>query len=407
MVKNPWARQGWKGRFSPTDAQNWTPQLRKALGYDPKKHIKKDDGIFWIEYNDLKQWYSSLYINWNPNLFKYSISQHGFWSVNVGPKNDSINIGYNPQYTLDIQIGNDNNNDNESNVVDGGSVWILLSKHMKNTKREEQSKEDFLSLRVYDESTTMKNIDRRVFYRKNALHTGVYIDSPHYLMKMDVNTGDNNIKKSKKYQRHYTVVISQYEKKNDVSYTIIAYSTLPCRFKPILDKKFWKYSKVLVGQWTKKYCGGSVTKDSYLDNPQFLIQLSWKANIRILLEAPIEFSVNILVFKCITLNDDGTPINNDNNDNNTSNDTDNNNENETKDASDNSTNNGRLTKREHYAKKLIVGDSGSYRPGVSYVDIPKIGEGIYVAVISTFETNKIGRFKITIKSTENMKFKPI
>ena len=37
LLKNPWAKKRWKGRFSAEDSSSWTPKLKKALGYDPSK----------------------------------------------------------------------------------------------------------------------------------------------------------------------------------------------------------------------------------------------------------------------------------------------------------------------------------------------------------------------------------
>lgn len=44
MVKNPWTHLRWKGRFSENDKENWTPERRKALDYDPDAAQEKDDG---------------------------------------------------------------------------------------------------------------------------------------------------------------------------------------------------------------------------------------------------------------------------------------------------------------------------------------------------------------------------
>ena len=143
LIKNPWASKRWKGRFSAHDDKSWTPQLRKALNYNPNREKQFDNGIFWMCLTDVMQYFSAIFLNWNPDLFSFTISQHGFWSKSIGPKNDSYNLGYNPQFTLDVDTAA-NQEQKERNMDDnsdgGGSVWILLSKHMESSKRQEQDK---------------------------------------------------------------------------------------------------------------------------------------------------------------------------------------------------------------------------------------------------------------------------
>lgn len=46
MLKNPWNHLRWKGRFCENDVTNWTPELQKALNYDPKSAQTFDNGSF-------------------------------------------------------------------------------------------------------------------------------------------------------------------------------------------------------------------------------------------------------------------------------------------------------------------------------------------------------------------------
>ena len=50
QMRNPWGHSGWEGKFSSTDTQSWTEELRHALGFDP---AASDDGTFWIEASDM------------------------------------------------------------------------------------------------------------------------------------------------------------------------------------------------------------------------------------------------------------------------------------------------------------------------------------------------------------------
>ena len=48
MLKNPWSHLRWRGNFSENDEDNWTPELRKALNYDPKSAQMVDNGRLFM-----------------------------------------------------------------------------------------------------------------------------------------------------------------------------------------------------------------------------------------------------------------------------------------------------------------------------------------------------------------------
>ncbi|XP_070768074.1 calpain-7 isoform X3 [Enoplosus armatus] len=76
QLKNPWSHLRWKGRYSERDEKNWTPELLKYLNFDPKTAQKFDNGVFWIAWEDLCQYYDVIYLSWNPALFKDSSCIH-------------------------------------------------------------------------------------------------------------------------------------------------------------------------------------------------------------------------------------------------------------------------------------------------------------------------------------------
>eukprot|EP01084_Bolivina_argentea_P006406 12151_1 len=402
LLKNSWAQKRWNGRFSVDDDTNWTASLLKALNYDLVKERLCDNGVFWMCLEDIIAHFSAIFVSWNPDLFAYKMSVHGFWSKTVGPQNDSYNLGYNAQFTLDVDAPMDK-------TQDCFPVWILLSKHMENIKREEQDKNDFVTLHVYDE-TKVNTCDRRVFYRKGAIHTGTYINSPHYLAKIDVCMDD--CKKCR-----YTVVMSQYEKKHNVAYTITSYSSIPITIKPIDEHKLWTCQKTFIGKWDKYCCGGSPNHDTFPENPQFKIKIKSKSNLRFILEAPMEVSINVQLYLCT--NDDDSinyqlperciiqkliiewvhyannyfPY-------------------EILDLIINYwyivdddkqiKKSGKIWKRTSYSKRLLISDSGPYRYGFTMMDALNIEEGTYIAIISTFKPKAMSGFKFNIKSNKSV-----
>ncbi|XP_033854201.1 calpain-7 isoform X2 [Acipenser ruthenus] len=76
QLKNPWSHLRWKGRFSERDEKSWTTELLKYLNFDPKTAQKFDNGVFWITWEDLCQYYDVIYLSWSPALFKESSCIH-------------------------------------------------------------------------------------------------------------------------------------------------------------------------------------------------------------------------------------------------------------------------------------------------------------------------------------------
>ncbi|CAL1539156.1 unnamed protein product, partial [Lymnaea stagnalis] len=199
MLKNPWNHLRWKGNFSEKDEANWTTELQKALNYDPKSAQMFDNGVFWIDYDSLCKFFDVFYINWDPELFKYTTCMQHTWQAKEGPKRDTYNISDNPQYKLEVK-GNQS----------GAAVWILLTRHITD-KADFADNKEFITVLVY------KNGGKKVFYPYDPppYKDGVRINSPHYLCKLVEGATKDP----------YTLVISQYEKNNTTHYTLRVYST--------------------------------------------------------------------------------------------------------------------------------------------------------------------------------------
>ena len=76
----------WKGNYSEFDARHWTPKMKAALKYDPKDAQNFDNGVFWIDYDSMCEFFDVIYMNWNPELFKHSYSIHNMWKAGLGPR---------------------------------------------------------------------------------------------------------------------------------------------------------------------------------------------------------------------------------------------------------------------------------------------------------------------------------
>lgn len=122
LLKNPWAHKSWKGKYSSHDKASWRdPDLRKELGYRVELASQMDDRVFWICWDDILKYFRNFHLSWNPALFRYRSTTHGFWPKNQGPIDDMFNVGENPQYVLAL-----------SNVAikKQATIWVLVSAHV-------------------------------------------------------------------------------------------------------------------------------------------------------------------------------------------------------------------------------------------------------------------------------------
>ena len=158
QLRNPWGRVRWRGAFSPYDASNWTPQMERAVGYNRKEALRRDDGIFWIDSASLVKYFDGMYMNWNMKLFKLHTTMHRHWAKSEGPSNDQFNVGYNPQYVLAVD-----------RVPPGKTaiVWLVLTRHVVRKEQilgsDDHSEADFMTLHVYD-----RRDGKRVYYPQGS-----------------------------------------------------------------------------------------------------------------------------------------------------------------------------------------------------------------------------------------------
>nr|CAB3227605.1 calpain-7-like [Phallusia mammillata] len=278
LVKNPWSHLRWKGNFSAQDEKHWTPQLRKELNYDNKFAQEFDNGVFWIDLKSAIEFFDTMYVSWNPDLFKRTTCCHAAWMAKDGPTKDTISLGNNPQYRLEVRS------------KAATSVWILLTRHITEKEDFAQNKE-FITLLVY------KNDGKKVYhtYSPPPYIDGVRINSPHYLTRIQCEEGGPH---------RYTLVVSQYEKHKNIRYTLRLYSPTEFKFSKIEDP--YKMTKRIQGAWTKTTAGGCANnKSTHGTNPLYQINIDGmgkeKCQLLIELRAPRDYSIGFDVI-CVETN---------------------------------------------------------------------------------------------------------
>ncbi|KAM6967673.1 calpain-7 [Aplochiton taeniatus] len=278
QLKNPWSHLRWKGRFSERDEKSWTPELLKYLNFDPKTAQKFDNGVFWITWEDLCQYYDVIYLSWTPALFKESSCIHSSWDGKQGPVKDAYSLANNPQYRLEVQC-----------PAGGAAVWVLLTRHITDKDDFAQNRE-FITLVVY------KTEGKKVYYPADPppYIDGIRINSPHYLTKMRLTTGGTHT---------FTLVVSQYEKQNTINYTLRVYAG--CKFTFSKIPAPFTHTKRVNGVWKGASAGGCGNyKDSYRHNPIYQFNLERSGPLLVELRGSRQYSVG---FEMLTVSTVGEP----------------------------------------------------------------------------------------------------
>ncbi len=102
------------GDFCPDDNKNWTQELREALKYDHEAEQEIDDGIFWISWEAVLHFFSSIHASWSPSRFTSRKVVHGYLNKKSPDKRHMDN---NPQYVLRVKTARNS------------MIWLLLSRH--------------------------------------------------------------------------------------------------------------------------------------------------------------------------------------------------------------------------------------------------------------------------------------
>ncbi|CDR96762.1 calpain family cysteine protease domain containing protein, putative [Babesia bigemina] len=294
-LKNPWGSISWTKRFSPSDKTSWTPEMQKTLNYVP--NASEDNGMFWIEWNDVLKWFSHLYVAWKPSLFRSRVTLHHVWEPSShfldswAPDDMSLSL-YNPQFSVVISFGSSNS----------ATLWLMLIQHRVNFE------------------DPLKYLAMHVFSSRDAVVCpvlpdvqGVYNNGECILLKLIVKlssfsespgkhmlTGDPVIAHTLDDESSVTVLVSYYSRKLEraIPFTIRALCSRPIKLtpKPCLVRPDW-YSTVIHGEWTDGNSGGSPKNIwTYFKNPHYRLYFPGECEAVVLLESVNPLSVNLRIF---------------------------------------------------------------------------------------------------------------
>lgn len=344
LVKNPWSKGGgWtagagdRPRSTTGDqtGRDQIPSAATATKYSNGELRVVEPGLFWIDINDVFQQFESLYLNWNPGLFSYREDTHFSWDV-TRVNGRWASLGNNPQYQIHSKAG--------------GTVWLILSRHLKSSQRTtDQAGLDlpkagttdtgFISIYLYHDKGD------RVYSSDGVSTRSPYVDSLNTLLKVELLAN-----------ARCTVVISEQElHRSSHSFTLSAFSLQPLDISEAVDR--YRNRTVRSGEWTYTTAGGNASSPYHFRNPQYSVDLRQLSNVSLLLELDTgELPVHVKLMRT-----DGKPV-------------------------------------RFVMTRDVVGDSGDYRKGHAFAEMCNVPAGRYTIICSTFEPGQLGRFTLQIRT---------
>ncbi|KAF2869039.1 calpain-like protease palB/rim-13 [Massariosphaeria phaeospora] len=355
LIKNPWVEgKGWCGS-------------RPSLGHAPDKNGigTTGDGVnsqenlhattFWIGLEQVVQHFESIYLNWNPGLFRHRQDIHFEWTIEEhGVIGDCI--VENPQFSFSAR---------KSDVV-----WLLLCRHFRDASRDVKDESDAFndgSIRpdsqIYSSGEPLKGYmsifvcdgkGEQLYIKETYLESSRYVTTPQTLLRWD-----------SKSDSRYTIIIDQDElPASPYTFSLSAFSNSPITLEPATQK--YPFQTIAKDVWTKATAGGNPGSLRYFENPQYSVEIRDKSSLAILLTSTNP--ANLLHVKLVL---------------------------------------GHGKRIYGIQRRDILVDSGDHRGGCVFAEFEDIQPGLYTIICSLFDAGQTGDYTLRVDSTSNIVLKQI
>ncbi|KAH7085386.1 hypothetical protein BKA63DRAFT_16658 [Paraphoma chrysanthemicola] len=361
LIKNPWVEgKGWKGPrpavATASDASSSDPQhVLRSYHHDsvPTKD-RPHPTTFWIGLEQVIQHFESLYLNWNPGLFKHRQDIHFEWAIDAQQSPGGCIVKH-PQFAVYTKSG--------------GPVWLLLSRHFRDTQADTKDESDafndgsvrheaqvdssgehpkgFMSIYVCD------GHGERLYIKETYLESSDYVTTPQCLLRWEPEA-----------KTAYTVVIDQDElPPSTYTFSLSAFSNSPLTLEPAAQR--YPLQRLEEGAWTRQTAGGSTSSPRYFENPQYSLEIRERGPLAILLTSSHQHPLHVKLAL-------------------------------------------------GYGKRIyklqsrdVLMDSGNHRVGCVFAEINDLQPGLYTVICSLFEAGQTGDYALRVDSTSDIVLKQI
>ncbi|KAL6709508.1 cysteine protease [Coniothyrium glycines] len=363
LVKNPWVEgKGWRGPRPTAVTALDAPTSSGGTNHNPETHHRDSmptperphPTTFWIGLEHVIQHFESLYLNWNPGLFRYRQDIHFEWNLEAqSPGGCIVN---NPQFAFTSRSS--------------GPVWFLLSRHFRdsqsNTKEDSDTFNDGSILlesqmnvsgeapKGYMSIYVCSGKGERLFMKDTYLESSDYVSTPQCLLRWNAELNTT-----------YTVVVDQDDLPlSPYTFSLSAFSNSAITLEPASPR--YPFQKLEAGAWTRQTAGGGTGSSKYFENPQYSLEVHQRGPLAMLLTStnhdhPLHVKLALGYGKRIY----------------------------------------RLQSRD------VLTDSGNHRSNCVFAETADLQPGLYTIICSLFEPGQTGAYTLRIDSTAPVALKPI
>lgn len=365
LVKNPWVEgRGWLGPQPSAEqlyaSASTSDDLEAGLTTYHRDTIptteRPNPTTFWVGLEQVVRHFESLYLNWNPGLFRYRQDIHFEWTVDGSSEEENRCIVSHPQFLFRSE--------------DAGPVWFLLNRHFRDTSGDGKEASDAFndgSIRSNNLIDSSDDVPKgymsifvcpgngnRLFVKDTCLERSDYVTTPQCLLRWDADAASA-----------YTVVIDQDELPASLyTFSLSAFSNSKIELEPAISK--YPLTKSVAGEWTKQTAGGGTGSTEYFQNPQYALQVKKRGRLAILLTSTNR--KNALHVK-LTL--------------------------------------GHGKRMYKLNSRDVLADSGDHRAHCVFTETKDLEPGMYTIVCSLFEAGQTGDYTLRVDSTDEVMLTPI